>query len=237
MQASSHDRETPLLAASCAAGALRKNGDLHRVRQKAGGTFGSVHSANDQHTAFAFVGDSGHRLGLGQAGCRQQSGHFGRRVRGLTAPAAGFADVDKTDRRNRAFGLLGQFTEETLFLGAGHHHGLASFHGFLKLPGLAATQGGVQRQLFTQGLAQGLGLQGHGLVAIANQGRHVQAVQVQAAPYRAAELKVEEAAATVPQLASFLTAQDFDQGLPLVASNQTEAIDLRLKFFARWARF
>jgi hypothetical protein len=69
--------------------------------------------------------------------------------------------------------LLGQFTEQTLFLRAGHHHGLAGFHGFLELPRFAAAQSGVQREVFTQCLAQRLGLQGHGLVAVANQGGHV----------------------------------------------------------------
>ena len=173
LQATGHHRKAPLLAAPGVARALRKNRHLHRVGQKAGGTFGGVHSADDEHAAFAFVSDRGHRLGLGQTSSGQQGGHFGCRVLGFTTPATGLADVDKSNGRNRAFGLLGQFAEQTLFLGAGHHHGLAGFHGFLELPRFAPAQGGVQRQVFTQCLAQGLGLQGHGLVAVANQGGHV----------------------------------------------------------------
>jgi hypothetical protein len=36
----------------------------------------------------------------------------------------------------------------------------------------------VQLQVFTQCLAQSLGLQGHGLVAVANEGGHVRGVSV-----------------------------------------------------------
>ena len=167
------DRDQP-----CAhAGALGKNRDLHRIGQKAGGAFGGIDGPDDEHTAFAFVSDGGHRLGFGQAGGGQQGGHFGHGVFGFAGPATGFPDIDEADGRDGAFGLLGQFTEKALFLGAGHHHGLAGFDGFLKLPSLATAQGGVQCQVFTQCFAQSLGLQGHGLVAVANQGGHVLGVR------------------------------------------------------------
>ena len=108
VQATRHHGVTPFLAAPGVAWALRKNRHLHRVSQKAGGAFSGIDGADDEHTAFTFVGDGGHRLGLGQAGGGQQSGDLGCGVRGFTTPTAGFADVDKSDGRDRPFGLLGQ---------------------------------------------------------------------------------------------------------------------------------
>jgi hypothetical protein len=40
--------------------------------------------------------------------------------------------------------LLGQLGKQTLFLRAGHHHGLAALHGTLEVTGLAAAQCGVE---------------------------------------------------------------------------------------------
>jgi hypothetical protein len=48
--------------------------------------------------------------------------------------------------------LLGQLGKQTLFLRAGHHHGLVAFDGALKVAGLAAAQCGVEFEVFTQRL-------------------------------------------------------------------------------------
>ena len=85
----------------------------------------------------------------------------------IAAPTAHFSNVDKLDGRCGAFCLRGQFSEKFLFLGASHNDLLAGLNGFLKGAGFSAAKCAVQRERFTQRLTQFLGLQGHGLIAIA----------------------------------------------------------------------
>ena len=126
----------------CVAGdTLRKNRHAERVRQHGGDLLGLVQRADDEQAAGAFVGDGGHRLGVGQVRGRQQRGDLGAGAGCVAAPATGLADVDKLDGRDRAHGLLAQFGKEALFLGAGDHHVVARLDGFLKGTGLAAAQG------------------------------------------------------------------------------------------------
>ena len=189
LQLTGHDRVAPRLAAARLARAFGPEGDLQRIGQQVGRAFGSIQRAQDQQTSFAFVADRGHRLRVGQACSRQQGGHFGRGAGPFGSPARGLADVDETDWSHRPFGLLRQIRKQRLLLGAGHHHRLAALCGALESAGFAAAQGGVFFQFLTERATQGLGLQGQGLVAVADQGGHV--VEVQPVPKNPA---------TVPQL-------------------------------------
>jgi len=174
---SGHHRVTPVLTAPGLARAFGPKRDLQRIGQQIGRALGRIQRPQDQQAPFAFVGHGGHRLRLGQAGSRQQGGHLGRGLRTFTAPACGFPDVDEADRGHSPFGLPGQLGKQALFLGTGHHHGISPLDCALKSARLAATQGGVFGQFLTQRPAQGAGLQGQGLVAIANQGGHVVGAQ------------------------------------------------------------
>ena len=102
-----------------------ENRHIQRVAQQSCRAFGQRQRADHQQAACTFVGDGGHRLGVGQARSGQQRGQFGGRVLGVAAPATGLADVHKPDDRHRTFGLFGQCGEELFFLGAGHHHVVA----------------------------------------------------------------------------------------------------------------
>ena len=165
-------RVTPALAATGFARAVGPDRHLQRIGQQVGGALGGVQRAQDQQTPLAPVADGGHRLGFGQAGRGQQCSHFGGGLRTFGAPARTLADVDKSDRRHRPLGLGGQFGKEFLFLGAGHDHRVLALCGTLEDARLAAAQGAVFLQVLTEGLAQAACLQGQGLVAVANQGRH-----------------------------------------------------------------
>jgi len=169
---------TPRLAATGIAWPLGPERDLQHIGQQIGGALGRVRAAQGINQApFTLVCDGGHRLRLGQAGRRQQRRHLGHGLRTIGTPAGGFAEVDETDRCHSPFGLLGQFGKQALLLGAGHHHGVLALDRPLKSAGLAAAQGGVFFQILTEGATQRLGLQGQGLVAIANQGGHVVGAQ------------------------------------------------------------
>ena len=165
-------RVTPLLGGAQVPRALREQGDVKFIRQQFGGTFGGAQLANDQQAPGALVRDGGHRLRLRQMRRRQQGRNFRAGLGGITAPATGLADVHEMNWRDRALGLLRQLGKQPFFLGAGHDHVVARLDRLEKSARLAAAQGGMQGQGFIQCCAQALGVQRHGLVAIAYQCGH-----------------------------------------------------------------
>ena len=163
--------KTPRLRTTRIAGALGEQGHIQHIRHQGGSLFGLVERANDEQAARALVSDRGHGRWIRQAGGGQQRGDLGAGLGGIAAPATGFADVHKPDGRHRAFGLLAQIAKQALLLGASHHHIVTRLDGLLKGPRLAAAQGGVECQVFMQRRAQRLRVEGHRLVAVADERR------------------------------------------------------------------
>ena len=118
--------------------ALRKNRHAEGVRQHGCDLLSLVQRSDDQQTAAAFVSDGGHRFWFRQVRCGQQRGHLGAGAGRVAAPAAGLADVDEFDGRDGTHRLLGKFSKQALFLGAGDHHVVAGLDGLLKRSGLPA---------------------------------------------------------------------------------------------------
>ena len=165
--------KAPGLGPARLARALREQGHVEHVGHQGGGLFGGIERADDQQAPGALVADGGHRRRLGQAGGGQQGGDLGAGITGIAAPAASFADVHEADRRHRAFGLRAEFTEQALLLGAGDHDFLAGADGILEGSGLAPAKRGMEGQFLMQGRAQRLRVEGHRLVAVADQRGHV----------------------------------------------------------------
>ena len=163
--------KTPRLRTTRIAGALGEQGHIQHIRHQGGSLFGLVEGADDEQAARALVSDRGHGRWIRQAGGGQQRGDLGAGLGGIAAPATGFADVHKPDGRHRAFGLLAQIAKQALLLGASHHHIVTRLDGLLKGPRLAAAQGGVECQVFMQRRAQRLRVEGHRLVAVADERR------------------------------------------------------------------
>ena len=163
---------TTLLGRALLPRALGEQRGIDRVAQQLGSSLCRVQRANDQRPPGALVSHRGHRLGFRQVGGSQQGGDLGAGLGGITAPAAGFADVDKLDRCAH-LGLVGQLAKQTGFLGAGHHQVVAAACGFEEFSRFAAAQAAVQRQRLVQARTQSPWVQRQGLVAVANQGGHV----------------------------------------------------------------
>ena len=164
------------LLAACAAGG--QHGHIQHIGHQRGHALGGLQCAHDQQAALALVGHGGHGVGVGQVGGGQQRGNFGRGGLRLTRPAAGFADIDKPDgahvQRHGPFGLGRQLAEQAALLRAGHHQLIGVARRFLECACLAAAQGAVQGQRFIKRLTQCHRVEGHGLVAVADQGGHGQ---------------------------------------------------------------
>ena len=169
--ATTQHRIAPRLGAARIARALGEQRHIEHIRHQGSGLLGLVQRADDEQAARALVGDRGHGRRVGQTrGCQQRS-DLGAGLGGIAAPAPGFADVHKPDGRHRPFGLLAQVAKQALLLGAGHHHVLPGLDGLLERPCVTPAQGGVKGQVFMQCLAQRLGVEGHRLVAVANERR------------------------------------------------------------------
>ncbi|MNT12705.1 hypothetical protein D3C72_1476440 [compost metagenome] len=164
-------RKTPGLCTTRIAGALCEKRHIQHIGHQCSRLLGLVQRPDDEQTACAFVGDRGHGLRLGQMRGGQHCGDLGAGLVSVAAPAPGFADVYKPDGGHRTFGLLTQVSEQALLLRAGHHHLIARSDGFLVGPRIAPTQGGVKGQVFMQCRAQRLGVEGHRLVAVADERR------------------------------------------------------------------
>ncbi|MCY1527903.1 hypothetical protein D9M68_629890 [compost metagenome] len=166
------DGKTPVLRAAALAEPLGKYRDVQYVVEQGGRLFGAIHRADDQQAARAFVGDGGHRVGVGQMGGRQQRRQFRHGLRGIAAPAAGLPDIDELHGRDGAFGGGAQFPEQALFLRTGHHDIAFAAYGLLEGARFAAAQRGMQGQCFAQCLAQRFGRQRHCAIAVADECRH-----------------------------------------------------------------
>ncbi len=161
-----------MLSAASLASTLGEDRHIQRIGQQGGRLLGLIHLTQDQQAPCTLKGDGRHRFRIGQMRNRQKRSDFGRGVFGITAPSTGFANVDELNDRGLGLRLYGQVAKQALFLGAGHHHIVCALHGLQKCARLAATQRGVQRERLRQALAQCLGVQGLGLVAVANQRGH-----------------------------------------------------------------
>ena len=161
------------LGATGLAGALGEHGNVQHIRHQPGHLLCRIERPDDQQATGALVCHHRHGRRLGQVRRRQQRSDFGAGLARVTAPAAGFADVHKADGRDGPFRLAAQVSEQALFLGACHHHVLARADGLGEGARLAAAQGGMEGQVFTKRCAQGLGVQRHRLVAIADERGHV----------------------------------------------------------------
>ena len=131
------DRKAQLRGAG---NALRKDGDIQRVRHQRGDLFGPVQRANDQQPSGAFVSYGSHRFSFGQMRGCQQCRNFRAGCQCVPAPAPGLANVDKTDDRGCSGCLFTHFGKQSFFLGASYHHIVTGLNGFLIFASFPATQ-------------------------------------------------------------------------------------------------
>ena len=174
------DRHRALLRQP-AAGLRQQHADVELVAEQLRRTRRALGAADHQHAAIGAVGDGRHRFGVGQLRQRQQRRDLRRCLLRILRPAARFADVDEADRplddARRALGLLVQFEEQPALLRAGDQQVVAALRGALKRAGFAPAQrrmDGLQAGagLRAERLQQPRAVQGHRLVAVADQRRH-----------------------------------------------------------------
>ena len=166
-------RKTPCLRPARVAGALGEQRDIQHIGHQSGRLLRCVQRADDEQPPSALERDGRHRGGLRQMGGGQQRRYLRAGLAGVAAPATRFADVHETDGRERAFGLLPQVGKQPLFLRAGHHNGFTALDGTLECAGITPAQGGMKGQAFMKCLAQRFRVEGHRLVAVADQRGHV----------------------------------------------------------------
>ena len=166
-------RKTPCLRPARVAGALGEQRDIQHIGHQRGRLLCCIQRADDEQPPSALERDGRHRGGFRQMGGGQQRRYLGAGLAGVAAPATRFADVHETDRRKRAFGLLPQVGKQPLFLRAGHHNGFTALDRTLECAGITPAQGGMKGQVFMQCLAQRFRVEGHRLVAVADQRGHV----------------------------------------------------------------
>ena len=176
---------------SCAwlnAPAVDEQAQLQPVGEQRGSGFGGDRVAEHQAASGRPVADRRHRLARQQLRGGDQRGDLRRGLRAVTRPAAGFADVDEVDRPlvdgGRAVGLLVQFQEQPLLLGARDQQrlvaGAAELGRALEGSGLAPAQHAVhgvqavraRARRLRQRPAQRRRVQRHRPVAVADQGLH-----------------------------------------------------------------
>src|SRR5438445_8673031 len=124
--------------------------------------------ADDEQLTARLVAHARHRFGFGQLGEREQRSDLGRRRCALLRPARVFADIDELQLR-RSIRRLGDFREQRRLLRAGDHAGFV-LERLLEAADVLAAQLRVhldRLREFERG-AERLGIERHGLVAVAD---------------------------------------------------------------------